>query len=155
MSRAGRTLCRVICMRPNLLRGRMLWRARSFDITSLIWSKRVCRCSALFMSMKSITIIPPMSRRRSCRAISSAAFRFTSRALDSWSGLALLLFPELTSITCRASVCSIIIYAPLLNDTVFPKELLICLVMLKLSKIGTSLPYNFTMSLFSGDIKAT
>ena len=139
MSRAGRTRCRVICISPNLLSGRMLWRARSLAISSRMWSKSCWRCSLLAMSMKSTTMMPPMSRRRSWRAISSPARRFTSRALVSWSEPALVRLPELTSITCRASVCSMMIYAPFLNETVFPNDDLICRVMLKWSKIGSFL----------------
>ena len=36
------------------------------------------------MSMKSTTMMPPISRSLSCRAISAAASRLTSRALVSW-----------------------------------------------------------------------
>lgn len=88
---AGRTLWRVICIRPNLLKGRMLCLARSLAIALVMCSNNFCRLAASAMSMKSTTIIPPISRRRSWRAISSAAAVFTSIAVFSgrrslWNG---------------------------------------------------------------------
>ena len=57
------------------------------------------------MSMKSITISPPMSRRRSCRAISSAASRLVLRAVASMSPPRVAR-AELMSIETSASVWS-------------------------------------------------
>ena len=79
-----------------------------------------------------------MSRSLNWRAISSAASRFTSRALLSWSVVLRDLLPEFTSMTCNASVLSIIMYAPERNETVFPNDDFICLVTLNLSKMGVS-----------------
>jgi hypothetical protein len=59
-SMAGRTRWRVICINPNLLRGRMLCFALSFCMFWHIRSYSFCRFSARFISMKSTTIIPPI-----------------------------------------------------------------------------------------------
>ena len=50
-------------------------RARSILTASRSMSSTARWLAVDSMSMKSITINPPMSRRRSCRAISSAASR--------------------------------------------------------------------------------
>ena len=134
---AGRTLWRVICINPNLLRGNILCLALSFCMFWHMRSYSFCLFSAKFMSMKSTTMIPPISRRRSCLASSSAAPRFTSIALASCPLLALERLPLFTSTTCKASVCSMMRYAPFLYETVFPNEDLICLVIAKLSNIGS------------------
>ena len=55
------------------------------------------------MSMKSITISPPMSLNRHCLAISSAASRFVWSAVDSISD-SFVALPELISIEINASV---------------------------------------------------
>ena len=63
------------------------------------------------MSMKSMTMIPPMSRNRSCLAISSAdsmlLWKTVSSRLDEPTFL-----PVLTSMTVSASVCSMISEPP-------------------------------------------
>ena len=104
---SGRTRWRVICIRPNLLGGNILCLARSSFISSRRASKSFCRFSPLLISMKSTTIIPPISLSRNWRAISVAAIKFTSKAVVSWFSALLEWFPLLTSITCSASVCSI------------------------------------------------
>src|SRR5690606_7970217 len=48
----------------------------------------------------------PMSRNCNCLAISEAADILTSRAVSSWFLALFERLPLLTSITCRASVCS-------------------------------------------------
>ena len=58
------------------------------------------------ISMKSITTSPPMSRRRSCRAISSAASKFVLSAVSSMSAPRVAR-EELMSIEISASVGSI------------------------------------------------
>ena len=73
----------VICIKQNLLSGRMLCRARSPAISSVMRSYNFCRLSASIMSMKSMTMMPPMSRSRNCRAISSADAILTSSAFSS------------------------------------------------------------------------
>ena len=57
--------------------------------------------------MKSITMMPPMSRRRSWRATSFAASRFVVRTVSSRFVLP-TAFPVLTSTIVMASVCSMI-----------------------------------------------
>ena len=61
---AGRTRWRVICIRPNLLSGRILCFARSLAIAFVICSNSFCRLAASAISIKSTTIIPPISRKR-------------------------------------------------------------------------------------------
>ena len=107
MLSSWRTRWRVICIKPNLLGGNILCLARSSAISLRRWSNRIRRFSLLPISIKSTTIIPPISRNRNCRAISVAAMRFTDSAVDSWSLFLLEWLPLFTSITCRASVCSI------------------------------------------------
>ena len=63
------------------------------------------------MSTKSITMIPPMSRRRSWRAISSAASRLLRKTVSSRLGVPTFL-PVLTSMTVSASVCSMMSEPP-------------------------------------------
>jgi Na+-transporting NADH:ubiquinone oxidoreductase subunit B len=60
------------------------------------------------MSTKSMTIIPPISLNLNCLAISTAASIFVERAFCSCEFCLFTLCPLLTSITCMASVCSII-----------------------------------------------
>ena len=55
------------------------------------------------MSIKSITIRPPISRNRSCLAISTAASKFVLKAVSSIS-LPLVDFLELISMATKASV---------------------------------------------------
>jgi len=82
------------------------------------------------MSMKSITMMPPMSLRRSCLAVSLAASRLVFRIVFSW-----LLRPTylrvLTSIATRASVWSMTSAPPDLSGT---SLLVIC-------AISDSMPY--------------
>ena len=61
-------------------------------------------------------------------------------------------FPLFTSITCNASVCSITKYAPLLIETVFPKDVLIWRSIPYFSKIGTLGLWSFTIDSFEGAI---
>ena len=63
------------------------------------------------MSIKSITTSPPMSRRRNCRAISSAASRLVFRAVSSISPPRVAR-AELISMEIRASVGSITMDPP-------------------------------------------
>ncbi len=65
----------------------------------------------LRMSIKSITISPPKSRIRSCRAISSAASRLVFNAVSSISA-PFVARAELMSIEIMASVWSITIEPP-------------------------------------------
>ena len=63
------------------------------------------------MSMKSITTRPPISRRRSWRAISSAASRLVCRAVSSMS-LPRVARAELISMETSASVWSMTMEPP-------------------------------------------
>ena len=78
-------------------------RSSSSDLRSVF--STASRLRARAMSMKSMTMIPPMSRRRSCLTTASAASRFV-RVIVSSSFAPLprpVNEPELTSITVIAS----------------------------------------------------
>ena len=77
------TLCLVICMSPILLGGNTLCLALSDSISFLKCSNKFFLFSGLVISMKSITMIPPMSLKRNCLAISVAAIKLTSKAVSS------------------------------------------------------------------------
>ena len=63
------------------------------------------------MSMKSMTMMPPMSRSRSCRATSSAASRLLRKTVSSRLDVPTFL-PVFTSMTVSASVCSMMSEPP-------------------------------------------
>ena len=83
------------------------------------------RLSLISMSMKSITTMPPMSRSRSCLATSSAASRLLRKTVSSRFEVPTFL-PVLTSITVRASVCSMISEPPLGSHTLRSRALCSC-----------------------------
>jgi hypothetical protein len=87
---SGRIRWRVICNKPNFETGNTECFARSVFIKPSIASCTLRLLSGSFMSIKSTTIIPPISLNLNCRAISSAASRFVSSALSSWLLLTLL-----------------------------------------------------------------
>jgi len=99
----GRRRCRDISSRPKRDRRPIWMRARSIFMAS----RRRSSTSRWFfgdsMSMKSMTISPPMSRMRSCRAISSAASRLVLVAVVSMSEPRVAR-AELMSIDTSASV---------------------------------------------------
>ena len=80
---SGLTLCLVICINPILLIGRILCFALSDSISDLKWSNNFFLFSTLIISIKSKTIIPPISLSLNCLAISDAAIKFTSNAVSS------------------------------------------------------------------------
>jgi hypothetical protein len=93
---------------------------RALSALSALW--RIFRTSfrrdELRMSMKSMTISPPRSRSRSCRAASSAASQLAMKAVSSMS-LPFIVLPEFTSTDTRASVCSMTSEPPAGSGTVF------------------------------------
>ena len=88
------------------------------------------------MSMKSMTMIPPMSRSRSCLAISSAASMLLWKTVSSRFDLPTFL-PVLTSITVSASVCSMISDPPDGSHTLRSSALCTCSWMWKRSNSGS------------------
>ena len=81
---SGLTRCRVICIRPNFVRGRILCFVLSFDITSFIFHISCCLFSFVCISIKSTTMIPPISLKPAAVcAISVAASMLTSSAFAS------------------------------------------------------------------------
>ena len=107
----GRRRWRLISSRPKR-EIRPIWtRARSDFRASFRRFSTAFWFLLADISMKSITIKPPMSRRRSCRAISSAASRLVHRAVSSISP-PLVARAELMSIETSASVGSITIDPP-------------------------------------------
>ncbi|MNT17079.1 hypothetical protein D3C72_1522120 [compost metagenome] len=107
----GRRRWRDSSIRPKRLILPICTRARSWRRASF---RRVSTSFwALLdsMSMKSITIRPPRSRRRSWRAISSAASRLVRSAVSSMSA-PLVARAEFTSTETSASVWSITMAPP-------------------------------------------
>ena len=97
---------RVISTMPNSLISVTVDLARSLARCCLSRSSISRRCFDARMSMRSLTITPPRSRRRSWRAISSTASWLVWYALVSLSR-ALRERPEFTSMATSASVWSI------------------------------------------------
>ena len=87
-------------MRPTCTRARSIFKASRRRFSTSRWLRFE------FMSMKSMTTRPPMSRSRSWRATSSAASRLVLWAVSSMS-LPLVARAELMSIATSASVWSI------------------------------------------------
>src|SRR5689334_1706877 len=85
--RDGRTRCRVISTRPSSETASALVRARSRPRWVLSSCSTLSRLDRVSMSMKSHTMMPPMSRRRIWRAISRAASRLVRRIVFSGSFL--------------------------------------------------------------------
>ena len=84
-------------MRPICTRARSTFRASRNFLSTARWFLLGC------MSIKSMTTKPPKSRKRNCRAISSAASRLLLRAVSSMLRPFVAL-AELTSIEVNASV---------------------------------------------------
>ena len=97
---------RVICTRPREVTSEIWWRVRSRPRASV--SRRSTRSwfSGSTMSMKSTTIMPPRSRSRIWRTISSAASRLFLVTVSSRLPPEPVNFPVFTSITVMASVRS-------------------------------------------------
>ena len=114
---AGRSRWRLISIRPNLLMVPNCTRARSCRSASRSRLSTSRRLRLSSMSMKSITIRPPRSRRRIWRATSSAASRLVRVAVSSMSPPRMAR-AEFTSTETRASVWSITIAPPLGSCTV-------------------------------------
>ena len=109
--KAGRKRWRLISIKPNLLMVPNCTRARSWRNAS---RKRFSTSRRFFdssMSMKSMTIKPPKSRKRIWRATSSAASKLVRVAVSSMSP-PLMARAELTSTDTKASVWSITIAPP-------------------------------------------
>jgi hypothetical protein len=77
------------------------------------------------MSMKSMTMMPPMSRRRSWRAISTAASRLFLNTVSSRLDRPTFL-PVFTSMTVSASVCSMMSDPPDGSHTLRSMALVSC-----------------------------
>ena len=113
----GLNRCRDISRSPKLDIRPTCIRARSFFSFSFkrFSTELLFRLSSI--SIKSITIRPAKSLRRSCRATSSEASKFVLRAVSSIDA-SLVALPELTSIATSASVMPITIYPPDFSWTV-------------------------------------
>ena len=94
------------------------------------------RFSRISMSMKSMTMMPPMSRSRSWRAISSAASRLLRKTVSSRFDVPTFL-PVLTSMTVSASVCSMISEPPDGSHTLRSSALCSCSWTWKRSNSGS------------------
>ena len=109
--RAGRKRWRLISIRPNLEIEPNCTRARSWRSASRKRFSTSRRLRDSSMSMKSITIRPPKSRRRIWRATSSAASKLVRVAVSSISPPRIER-AEFTSTLTSASVWSITIAPP-------------------------------------------
>jgi len=98
--------CRLTATSPNFPTADTSLLALSFFISSLRIRSTSLLCPRSSMSMKSMTMSPPMSLSRSWRAISRAASRFVRKAVSSMSR-SFEERPEFTSMAHRASVRSI------------------------------------------------
>ena len=81
----GRTRWRVISIRPSSETANARVRARSRPRCVRSSCSTLSRLPRDSMSMKSTTMMPPMSRNRSCRATSRAASRLVLRIVPSGS----------------------------------------------------------------------
>src|SRR5690606_1268937 len=104
-SRPSPIRLRVISHRPSSEISNTCVRVLSRDRASRKTRMTSSRLEAFSMSMKSTTMMPPTSRSRSWRAISSAASRLFLNTVSSRLEVPTFL-PVLTSMTVSASVCS-------------------------------------------------
>ena len=134
--------------RPSEIRFRVISTRPSSEISNT-WVRVLSRASAslnlrttssrffrISMSMKSITMIPPMSRRRSWRATSSAASRLLTKTVSSRLERPTFL-AVFTSITVNASVRSMMIDPPEGSHTLRSRALCNCSWTWKRSKMGS------------------
>src|SRR5438093_3879496 len=143
------TRLRVTCIRPSGPISKTCERVLSSASASRIVSSTCFLFFSRSMSMKSITMIPPMSRRRSWRAASRAASRFVLTTVSSRFVLPTLL-PVLTSMIVIASVRSMIRYPPEGSHTLRSSALWICSTIRCSSKTGRVPVWNETLSARSG-----
>ena len=147
--RDGRTRWRVISIRPSC----DTWKARVRARSRPRWLRSSCSTLSRFrcdsMSMKSITMIPPKSRSRTCRAISRAASRLVRRIVFSGSCLPVYR-PVFTSIDTSASVGSMIRYPPVGRSTRLSNSSRISVSRSYLSNSGAGSLYWVTRSTRSG-----
>ena len=108
---AGRRRWRLISIRPNLLMVPNCTRARSWRNASRKRFSTSRRLRDSSMSIKSMTIRPPKSRRRIWRATSSAASKLVRVAVSSMSP-PLMARAEFTSTETKASVWSMTMAPP-------------------------------------------
>src|SRR6266702_2951289 len=125
-SRPEPTRLRVICTSPSEVTSATWCLVRSLARHSSSRRSTSSRLLSSTMSMKSITMIPPTSRNRSCRTISSAASRLlrvtVSSRLPPWP----VNLPVFTSTTVIASVLSMTREPPLGSQTLRSSALTRC-----------------------------
>src|SRR5690625_3371944 len=120
------TRLRVICTKPREVTSATWWRVRSRPRHSMRRRSTRSRLDSSTMSMKSMTMIPPISRKRSWRTISSAASRLFLVTVSSSVPPEPVNFPVLMSMTVIASVRSITKEPPEGRYTLRSKALAIC-----------------------------
>ena len=129
---------RVICTRPSEVTSATWWRVRSRPRHSTRRRSTRSRLDSRTMSMKSTTMMPPMSRSRSWRTISSAASRLFLVTVSSRLPPEPVNLPVLTSTTVIASVRSMISEPPEGSQTLRSRPLWICSSMRSDAKRSTS-----------------
>ena len=117
---------RVSCTRPSEVTSETWWRVRSRASASVSRRSTRSRLDSSTMSMKSMTMMPPISRNRSWRTISSAASRLFLVTVCSRLPPAPVNLPVLTSTTVIASVRSITSVPPEGNHTLRSSALVNC-----------------------------
>ncbi len=100
------TRFRVIWTSPSEVTSATWWRVRSRPRHSVSRRSTRSRLDSSTMSMKSMTMMPPMSRSRSWRTISSTASRLFLVTVSSRFPPEPVNFPVFTSTTVIASVRS-------------------------------------------------
>ena len=116
---------RVISTRPSSEISKTWVRVLSRARASLNFRVTSSRFFLISMSMKSMTMIPPMSRSRSWRATSSAASRLLAKTVSSRLERPTFL-AVLTSMTVSASVRSMMIEPPEGSHTLRSRALWSC-----------------------------
>ena len=117
---------RVIWTSPRVVTSATWCFVRSLPRHSTRRRRTRSRLLSNTMSMKSTTMMPPMSRRRSCRTISSAASRLFLVTVCSRLPPDPVNFPVFTSTTVIASVRSITSDPPDGSQTLRSKAFINC-----------------------------
>ena len=146
---------RVIWTKPNEVTSATwcLVRSRLRHSTSLRSTNS--RLLSSTMSMKSTTMIPPMSRKRSCRTISSAASKLLRVTVSSRFPPLPTNLPVLTSTTVMASVRSITSEPPEGSQTLRSRAFISCSSMRCAAKTSSLPVHLVTRSARSGETAAT
>ena len=104
-AKLSRVRLRVISTSPSEVKPLIPVRARSSSTAFLSSCSTVSRCSSVSISIKSIMMMPPKLRSRSCRAMHCAASKLVLKIVSD-KFLPLTKLPVFTSTVVSASVWS-------------------------------------------------